>query len=819
MKKKILIALVVLCILITAGILYLNRVFLPAKVENLFIASLEEQTQKKVSLDSLQFSILRGLVIENLAISDEAGALFIAKKASCGFLILPFFKKEIVIPSLTLESCQIYIDRYSDNSFNLTDIFVKEERPDTPDQEFLLKLTKLHIKDSDVYFKDMSFSPVFSKQLERVDFLANLSLPANVKFSLNAKLASSANTMITAVGSYGIPGEDLSLDIEVSNLSPEEFSVYYQDLGVTVGQGSINAKIKVNLKDDLLAVSLEGEAKELALSKDELKTKLNSKFNADYKINPAEGPPVYSGVLGISDAEISGIEFIQRIEGVEGQVRFDNSGVYADNIAFLLMGFSCQGQFKIEDFTSPQAQIQITSELSLSEIMPILRDRFSFDIVRDMQGRAILNLEVKVPLSVQESLGVEGKLYFDGASIRIDQPDILISEISGPVEFTQSQIRWQDLEMSFWENQFKTSGSLTDFKAPAIELEVASGDLNFKAEAGISDKRAIISSCQGQYFASGFSLRGELDFQEPGVFNSNLLTTLDLELSDIIKFPFLKEQAKNLEVLKLKGRPQGKFKINGNIADIKSCNIEGALSCPAVSVYNLLGENFLLDYTQLNGIISLPLLHIALYGGSFDASARMNISSGELPFWAEINIQGLKLEELKLDTPMKDKELSGTLRAQAKLNGFSSDLSRLSGAGKLLIDQGNLWQINLFQGLGSILFTSDFNEILFHEGSCDFIVKDKYFYTDNLKLRGSLADLKGVMEIGFDGSIDAALDVQVSDEAPLTGTFRDVTTAIIGQARRFGEIKIEGTLAEPRYKFEASVVDIIRGVKDTFFKN
>jgi len=819
MKKKILIALFVLCILITAGILYLNRVFLPTKVESLFIESLQEQTQKKVSLDSLQFSILKGLVIENLAISDEAGPIFIAKKASCGFLILPFLKKEIVIPSVTLESCQIYIDRYSDNSFNLTDIFVKEEQPEIPDHGFRLNLTKLHIRDSEVYFKDLSFSPVYSKQFTGVDLLANFSLPANVKFSLNANLASSADTVISAVGSYGIPGADLSLDIKVSNLSPEEFSVYYRDLGVTVGQGLVNANIKVNLKSNLWGVSLEGEARELTLSKDTLKGKFNSKFNADYRINPAEGPPVYSGTLRISDAEISGVEFIQNLEGVEGEVRFDNNGVYADSLSFLLFGFSCQGQFKIEDFSKPAAQIQLRSELSLSEVLPALKNKFSIDAVRDMQGGAILDLEVKAPLPVQEAFEVEGKLQFSGASIRVDQPDILISEISGPVEFTQNQIRWHDLEISLQENHFKTSGILTDFAAPAIVLDAASQDLNFIAEAQIIDRRAIISSCEGQYFSSGFTLAGELIFEEPGMFNSNLLTVLDLELSDIVKFPFLKEQAKNLEALKLKGRSQGKFRIVGNMADIKSCNIEGGLSSPAVSFYNLNGKNFLLDYNQLNGIISLPLLHMALYGGSFDASAKINLSSGELPWWTEVNIQGLKLEELKLDTPMKEKELSGTLRAQAKLNGFSGDLSRLNGAGKLLIDQGNLWQINLFQGLGSVLFTTNFTEILFHQGSCDFIVKDKYIYTDNLKLRGSLADLKGVMEIGFDGSIDAALDVQVSDEAPLTGTFRDVTTAIIGQARRFGEIKIKGTLKEPKYNFEASVVDIIRGVKDTFFKN
>jgi hypothetical protein len=82
-----------------------------------------------------------------------------------------------------------------------------------------------------------------------------------------------------------------------------------------------------------------------------------------------------------------------------------------------------------------------------------------------------------------------------------------------------------------------------------------------------------------------------------------------------------------------------------------------------------------------------------------------------------------------------------------------------------------------------------------------------------------LADLGGTVKISFDGALDINLDVRVSEGAPLSGTFKDVTTAIIGQAGRFGTINITGTLKEPKYKFKTAVVDIIKGLTDVFLNN
>ena len=83
-------------------------------------------------------------------------------------------------------------------------------------------------------------------------------------------------------------------------------------------------------------------------------------------------------------------------------------------------------------------------------------------------------------------------------------------------------------------------------------------------------------------------------------------------------------------------------------------------------------------------------------------------------------------------------------------------------------------------------------------------------------LKSNMANLSGKVKIGFDSSLDASLNVDIIDElVPLTGTFKDVTTAVIGSSGKFATISITGTLKEPKYKFKPVVENIIKGLTDT----
>src|SRR3990167_5464894 len=86
--------------LIAAGaavLFYLNKVVLPIKIKSLIIQNLENYTRKKVTLKFVQFDLLKGLILEDLALSDGQKTLISVKEASGTFLILPIFKEKKII--------------------------------------------------------------------------------------------------------------------------------------------------------------------------------------------------------------------------------------------------------------------------------------------------------------------------------------------------------------------------------------------------------------------------------------------------------------------------------------------------------------------------------------------------------------------------------------------------------------------------------------------------------------------------------------------------------------------------------------------------
>jgi hypothetical protein len=122
--------------------------------------------------------------------------------------------------------------------------------------------------------------------------------------------------------------------------------------------------------------------------------------------------------------------------------------------------------------------------------------------------------------------------------------------------------------------------------------------------------------------------------------------------------------------------------------------------------------------------------------------------------------------------------------------------------------------------MGKLLFAKDLGSVELSQCAGSFMVQNNSAYTDNLKLSGNAAELSGTLRIGFNGSLDGALEVDIlSDMVPLSGTLKDVTTAIMGSVGKFGVIKLSGTLSEPKFNFKPAVTNIIKGLTDVFFGN
>jgi len=814
MAKKILLIFAALVILISAGVIYLNRVYLPTKVKALIVKGIEDTTQKKVSLDSLNFNVFKGLVLKGLTIYDDTGILLSLEEGSCTFLILPVFKKNIILPTIRLKSPVLFLARKADNSLNILEPFFKKSAK-AGKNGFNILFYKISITDARINFKDDTLTPFFSKSINNISLAVTYSLPNKVSFNLKCEIPAVLPLKITSLGQYNITQQELKANVAIKDLSPGEFSGYYRDLGLVFPNGKIDADLDLRFKDKELNVDLDLQSKSLAFTREKISAKLNSTVKASLKYSLKDKQLGYSGKAVISDSAVSGIEFAGKIDGINGEVKFDNSGLTSENLRANCLGLAVAAKMNLTDFSDPLIKIHATSSLNLSAAQNILKDKFKITFPAQIQGQGQVFLTVE---SGAGSTRIDGFIDVINSTLKFEKNGPVFENINGKLKFTPSQLSWPDLNFKYLGINYKTDGTLVNFGAPAVEFKISSKDLNLESALAISGKRIKFSKLNGSYINSRFSLAGELDLTGSSAVNADIGGSLDIDLNDLA-VPLVKFK-NELERIKPVGIVHAQGQLSGNIKDIRSCSLQARLSGGSISFYGLKSGDFLLSYNQENRIAEIAQMQMLLYDGIINAAGKMNFGSDNLPFWVSADIQGVNLEKLKMDTPAKNNDIAGILRGDVKINGYSGDLSRLSGAGNIFITGGKLWQLNLFKGMGKLIFAEDLARVVFSEGYCGFVIQNKSFFTDSFKLKSNLAELDGTAKIGFDSTIDASIKIHILDEmVPLQNNLKDIITTIIGQSNAFGLIKITGTLQQPKYKFKPAVVDIFKGLKDSAIGN
>ncbi|MFH0791053.1 MAG: AsmA family protein [Candidatus Omnitrophota bacterium] len=329
--KKIFLIFLTLVILVSAGIVYLNKVFLPLKIKSLIITALEQQIHLPVKLESLEFNIFKGLILRNLSIgtlSDGARPILSLQECSCSFLPLPFFKKQIIIPAVKVKSAVIFLERRADKTLNVSDLFGFLEKSNksiprktslTEKSKFSVFVYKVTVLNSRIDFEDRSLSPQFAETVGNLNLRLNLCLPAGVKFNLKAEIQTAPPVKIVAEGEYKIHQQQLISKINVKDFSPQEFLVYYQNSGVSKCEGRIDTDAEINFKDEVIDADVYLQAKNIEFVKEKICFKLCSNIKASLKYNLAEfkqhkedKPLAFSGKADILNLDVSGLEFVEK---------------------------------------------------------------------------------------------------------------------------------------------------------------------------------------------------------------------------------------------------------------------------------------------------------------------------------------------------------------------------------------------------------------------------------------------------------------------------------------------------------------------------
>jgi hypothetical protein len=807
LKRIILSVFAVLVILAIAGAAYLNEVILPQKIKSALIEGFELATGKKMELSDARLDIFRGLVIKDIAILDNDLWVVTAKEARARFLVIPLFKKQIIVTSLRLESPRIFVERAKDNSINIVEEFFKE--PILLNGEYGLTVSRMVLHKATISFKDDTFEPPLLKDIQNASLDVRINLPDKILFNTEFEVPAELPMHFKMSGKYEALKREWSFDVKARDFYLKELSLYCKNWNFPLPEGRVDAEAAVHIDGDRLGASINMTSLGLEFSEGRLTANINCalKANAEYDLN--KKTLMYSGDMDIKNLSICGLEYVGRIDDIRGRAIFTESRFISKDLTCTFAGLPITASADLMDLKTGTLNINIKSLSELGMVKEVLKKKFNMKFPVELSGPCELNLRLEYKLPVKEMPVISGYVDVSGVKAVLDYNKTLLDNVEGRFKFTLNQLSWEDITFEHMNTPYSSSGTLTNFEKPGIDIELDSDKLSVRSLLAVNGSLLTLSRFEGRYEDTNFSVYGDLDMTDP--------TNTMAELNGMVKFELNenKEPFKRFKNTMKGSKPFGvltaKFALKGNVNDLPSCTSNVEVFGSHLSLYGFKMENFTMSYMQKNGVVDIVKMRASLYGGAFDASGRIDLASKDKDYQIKAEVKDLKMEKVRLDTAFKDYDISGSIDSKFGFKGSLDDPSKFNAWGKMNISNGKLWQLNLLKGIGTLVLRSDFSSVMFEEGDCDFSVKDRTISMHDIKLRSDLIDINGVARMGFDNSIVASLRVEFTDEGV-------DASRMAGAIERYSIIEVSGTLKEPVIKIRPDLSNVVSDIAEGLFQ-
>jgi hypothetical protein len=323
-----------------------------------------------------------------------------------------------------------------------------------------------------------------------------------------------------------------------------------------------------------------------------------------------------------------------------------------------------------------------------------------------------------------------------------------------------------------------------------------------------------IKECSLKLPDSDLAIKGTINIEEPQTPLFNLTLESNISLKDTFRF-LPANISENLKKIKVDGLCKVNGFLNGNAKEMKSWNAQLRLSSDTLSLYDLKLNNLYFTLQQKDGLINTDDLSANLYAGNLALQFGLNLLGNVPNYTAKLGLSNVDLAKLKMDTKLKDKDISGLLNMRLNLQGTTAGLATLQGDGTISVREGKLWELNLFKGLGEFLFLPIYHKIVFRDATANFLVRNSAIEIADSFLSSEELELSGTGKLQFDGSLDLALNSQINENLLKDSPdLRKITSAVLGNLL---VIKISGTIQKPEYKIVPGTKEIINQIKRFFF--
>ncbi len=200
MKKKTLIATIVVLVILGLGILILSTVTISSsRVKDLVVKQAEKALKRKVEIGDLRVNLLRGIKVKRIMIGNTRGfaeePFLEGDSFVLNFSLLPLFKKQIVISKITFLSPRILIERNQKGIWNFADLIKTSPGPGEgqnggPGKALTLLLSQVSVSKGEITLRDRMFSSENKEmKLKAVDLrLSGFSPSSSTKLKISAQV-------------------------------------------------------------------------------------------------------------------------------------------------------------------------------------------------------------------------------------------------------------------------------------------------------------------------------------------------------------------------------------------------------------------------------------------------------------------------------------------------------------------------------------------------------------------------------------------------------------------------------------------------------
>ncbi len=774
-----------------AAILYIRVIEFTVSTRTLLVEEMGRAVNKKAFAQSVRFDLIKGLVLDGVVIYDDKHAIVRAKEISCGLLIPSLGAKKVIVPSIKIESPRIYVERRADGSLNLFDLIPKEY---VSKSGMAVSVHKIVVKRGRVDFTDLSLDPPLRMKFVNVDAQTSLYLPIRVLFRSSFGVPS--GTAMSVSGEYVVPTDTLTVDIATSNFAPKDFDRYYRASGFSFPSGELALRAALKARGGFIEADINAATKSITVLKDKITAKADCAIKARAQYVMQDKKLTYGGTIDIRAMDMEGVELVGKLENVKARVDFDQTRLAATDAKAVALGMAWDAKVNIVNFQNPIIDVYAHSAVHLSAFQEMLAARFGVRLPTEIAGKGDLRISMEI---TPQAIKSNGYLSVSDATARLGSGNFPIEHVTGEIRFTPEELTWQGLRSSYRGVEYTSSGKLIDLNAPRVSLDVTSRDLIYTAAFAIKDDVIRLSKLDGRYFRSKFSAAGDLSLADPETVDAELKGKLSLDLADLRK---ISQNSAGIRKMKASGKVNAEFELIGDLKDLTECYVNAKMKAGQMSVYGLKFTGATLNFVQEQGVGSIKSMRSSFYGGTISVTARIDWFAKGLPYSANLDAIGVKLEDVKADTDFKDKDVSGDIKVYADVKGIFKDASRLTAIGHVRLNKGRLWQLDLFKGAGTLIFSKDFSDIVFTSGACDYKVRDNVCFIDNLVMKSDLLTLTGSGRIGFDRSVEGALRPEISEDIAESGTL----ASAVGKGTI---IEIGGTLKDPSFKTKTNMMSVV----------